>query len=259
MPRVLAYKLAKPDGWDFFTGKTINYRENIGKVIRPPVPNSSLGICSSGVLHASLNPNGCFEGATIPCSVYRVSGIPVCGNDTKLGFLGLRVIREIFELDELFGWRISEASNPINPFKLPKIIEITPKHLEDLKRWDSLGASVRDSIWTSVLDSICTSGLDLVWASVRDSIWTSVWNSVGILVGASVRDSVRTSVLDSIWAYIGSMFPNVKDWLYAPKDIEGYPYQSCVDLWKCGIIPSFDGKIWRLHSGSKADIVWQGN
>jgi len=30
------YKLARPDGWDFYTGKTINYREGIGKIVNAP-------------------------------------------------------------------------------------------------------------------------------------------------------------------------------------------------------------------------------
>lgn len=33
------YKLAKPDGFDWYTGKTINYRESIGKIVTVPKPN----------------------------------------------------------------------------------------------------------------------------------------------------------------------------------------------------------------------------
>ena len=29
-------------------------------------------------------------------------------------------------------------------------------------------------------------------------------------------------------------------------------------LWSRGLVPSFDGKTWRLHSGPQAKIVWQG-
>jgi hypothetical protein len=37
-----------------------------------------------------------------------------------------------------------------------------------------------------------------------------------------------------------------------------YLFQPAVDLWKLGFVPSFDGKIWRLHAGKKTSIVWQG-
>lgn len=38
---------------------------------------------------------------------------------------------------------------------------------------------------------------------------------------------------------------------------KGYPFQCVVDLWKQGLVPSFDGKNWRLHSGKKAKIVFK--
>jgi hypothetical protein len=61
-----------------------------------------------------------------------------------------------------------------------------------------------------------------------------------------------------VWAYIGSLFPNITKWEYAPKTkTEGYPYQLCVDLWKQGLVPSYDGKKWRLHGGPKGKILWE--
>jgi hypothetical protein len=72
-------------------------------------------------------------------------------------------------------------------------------------------------------------------------------------VGASVGDSVG----DSVRAYISSLFPNIKEWknIDHPKDIN--PFQSCIDLWNSGLVPSYDGSIWRLHSGKKANIVYE--
>jgi hypothetical protein len=76
-----------------------------------------------------------------------------------------------------------------------------------------------------------------------DSVMDSVWDSVGASVWASVRDSVR----DSVWAYVSSFF-----------DIKyNYDYSSCVKLWEQGLVPSYDGTTWRLHSGKKAEIVYE--
>ena len=224
------YKLAQLDGYDFYTGKTINYRGE-GKfphTVSVPKPNTQRGVCSSGVIHASSNPNDCFIGARIPCSAYRVRGKPVCGDTKKYGFLALEVIEEIFDLDTLFGWRYSEAVSPINPFS--KKHKPTKRDLELLKLW----ASVEDSVWDSVEDSVRVS----VWASVRVSVGDSVWVSV--------------------WAYIGSFFTGIKKWKYISHKEGEYPFQSAVDLWRCGLVPSFDGKLWRLHSGKNARIVWEG-
>ena len=69
-----------------------------------------------------------------------------------------------------------------------------------------------------------------LWASVR----------------ASVRDSVRASVRASVWAYIGSFF-----------DIEyKYDFSPAVKLWERGLVASFDGTTWRLHTGKNAKIVY---
>lgn len=69
------------------------------------------------------------------------------------------------------------------------------------------------------------------------------WASVGDSVGASVRDSVWTSVR----AYISS-FLSIK---------YKYDFTPAIHLWEQGLVPSFDGTIWRLHSGKNADIVFE--
>jgi len=270
MKMVKAYKLARPDGWDFYTGETINYRENIGRVVKCPNGNAKLGICSKGVIHASKNPNDCFVGARVPCSAYRVEGKPVCGDKEKWGFLDLAVLEEVHDLDKLFGWKYSEAINPIKPLQ-GKSKKPTKDDIELLHRW----ISIRDSVWVSVWDSVSVrvsvgdSVGDSVWDSVRDSVGDSVrdsvWDSVRVSVRDSVRDSVRVSVWvsvrdsvwDSVWTYIGSLFPNIKKWKYIKHKRGEYPFQPAVDLWKRGFVPSYDGETWRLHSGKNAKIVYE--
>ena len=75
------------------------------------------------------------------------------------------------------------------------------------------------------------------------------WVSVGDSVRASVRASVGDSVWDSVWVYISSFF-----------DIKyQYDFSPCVKLWESGLVPSYDGKTWRLHSGQNADVVYEWN
>jgi hypothetical protein len=115
----------------------------------------------------------------------------------------------------------------VHPFKLGKK-KPTKQDLADLRAWASVRASVRGSVWTSVWNS--------VGASVCDSVRASVW------------DSVRGSVWTSVWAYASSFF-----------DIKyQYDFSPLVRLWERGFVPSYDGKTWRLHSGSKAAVVWRG-
>jgi len=238
------YKMARPDGWDFYTGKTINYREALlsGEPVSPPQPNVAKGLCSNGVLHASRTAEQCFIGAEIPCSLFVVEGEPAIPFDgQKAGFTSGRYsLRVVKELDPAthFKWRYNDVVSPLHPLALPLRIP-TKADLTLLSKWASVWASVRDSM------------RDSVWASVRDSVWDSM--------GASVWDSVWDSVGASMGAYVGWIFaPVVPKWKCATYRKGTYPLMASVKLWQRGLVPSFDGTEWRLHSGPKGEIVWQG-
>jgi hypothetical protein len=132
----------------------------------------------------------------------------------------------------------------VHPFKIEPPKLITEEHLTLLREW----TSVRDSVRASVRDS------------VRDSVWDSVWDSVGNSVRDSVWASVRDPVGASVWAYYGSFFALPRnEWKYTEEiKTDQYPFLSVVKLWEMGLVPSFDGKKWRLHAYSDARVVWSG-
>ena len=130
----------------------------------------------------------------------------------------------------------------INPLIDKRKLKVTEKDIARLKEWVSVLYSIRDS----VCDSVCDSVRDLVGALVRDLVRDSVGGSVEDSVWASMWDSVRDSVGDSVWAYISSFF-NIQ---------YKYDFSNCVKLWESGLVPSFDGKIWRLH-GYKGKILYE--
>jgi hypothetical protein len=122
------------------------------------------------------------------------------------------------------------ACYPVNPLKLNKPFD-KEKALRLLREWDSM----RDFVWNSMR------------YSVVDSVWYSVWYSV--------RDFVWVSVRDCFYAYISSLFPNIKKWKYIDHEEGVNPFQSGIDLWHMGLVPSFDGNVWRLHKGKNAEVV----
>ena len=139
----------------------------------------------------------------------------------------------------------------IHPFHMNPPSEITEEHIRLLKDWDSVLDSVGASVWASVGDSVEAS----VGASVLDSVEASVWASVG----ASVLDSVEASVWDSVRAYNGTFFVLPREsWKYTENiKTEEYPFQCLATLWERGLVPSFDGKKWRLHGGKDAEILYE--
>ncbi len=134
---------------------------------------------------------------------------------------------------------IKKIRNPLTG----KAKKVTEKEIALLDRWIKVRDLVEDSVMDSVMDSVCA----LVWASIRDSVMDSVWTSVWYSVCASVGASVWGSVGDSVWVYISSFF----------KIQYKHDFSSAVKLWNEGFVPSFDGKKWRLHSGKKAEVVYE--
>lgn len=141
----------------------------------------------------------------------------------------------------------------IDPWKIRKRKKIVPKDLALLKNWASVWDSVEDSVYGSLGDSVG----DLVETSVRTSVGNSVRASVEASVEVSVRVSLGDSLVDSVWdsvrAYVSSFF-DLPKWKYIKHKKGQNPFQSAIDLWHRGLVPSFDDKIWRLH-GPKGKIL----
>jgi len=189
--------------------------------------------CSNGFY--AVDFNGLVYAFNQNSEKYSVFEVEVGGrskefNQFKRRYEEITIIRELTEdeiksgllaCEESEGYKVCEACYPIHPF----VIEPIP--LEDAKKLLQEWKKVRASVWNSVRDSVRD--------SVCDSVWNSVWNSVG--------------------AYVSSLFPNIKKWKYVDHEEGVNPFQSCVDLWKGGYVPSFDGKTWRLHT--KDGIAWE--
>ena len=139
----------------------------------------------------------------------------------------------------------------VHPFKI-KAGKVTEVEIALLKQWNS----VKDSVWNSVYDSVWNSVRDSVWNSVGNSVWNSVRNSVRNSVNYSVGYSVRNSVWNSVYAYISSFF-QLDQWKGIEHEKGVNPFQSGIDLWEAGFVPSFDGELYRLHSGKDAKVVYE--
>ena len=137
------------------------------------------------------------------------------------------------------------------------------EHLQVIRRLDehevrSLARAEHDRLWYLLEDALyplhpLRIERGPVTSGEIESLWQ--WASVRDSVGDSVRDSVWDSVRASAGAYTGSFF-DLPKWVYVKHDRNHYPFQSAVDLWERGIVPSFDGKIWRLHAAD--GIIWEG-
>jgi hypothetical protein len=213
----------------------------------------------------------------------EVSGEHKIFNEYKQRFSTQKFIREIplKELKELIknqsdkmDWNYYESVFPIDVRKVNKNdITVTDEVIMLLKEWDSVRNPVRGSVWDSVWNSVWdpvwnsvwisawVSVWNPIWYSAWDSVWDPVWDSVGDSVGDSVRNPVWNpvwySVRDSVSAYTGSLFPNITKWKNTDHREVAYPFESGAKLWKKGFVPSYDGKVWRLHQGKDMKVVFE--
>lgn len=235
------YKLVRPDGTDFFSG-TVNYAENVGKIIRVKDCDPPEKCWVGKGIYASTNPIDSFKfDAKIPCRAFRVEGIGLLyEDDDEYRFKALRVKEEITDLNSLLRFNYTEAVSPLNPLLLPPTPDIGLREQTLLLRW----GAVCSSAWGPV-----RAVRSAAYAAVRDSVWNSIWYSVWPVCSVHTADwgLVKVSVRAAMWAYTGSLFPTRGT----------YPFQPAVDLWRQGIVPSFDGNTWRLHNGRDAKVVFE--
>ena len=178
---------------------------------------------------------------------------------TIVRMLSENEVRQLIrEQSDKMDWDYYHACYPVNPLELD-IPFNKDKALKLLKEWasawDSVEASVEASVRASVRASVGASVVASAWDSVEASVWASVEASLCNSVWASLCSSVWDSVWASLYAYISSLFPNIKKWKYIEHKEGVNPFQSSIDLWHMGLVPSFDGKVWRLHKGKKAEVV----
>ena len=213
------YKAVRLDHTSHWDKKTI---WEAGKIIKPDSFALHDDSCGHGI-HASeqlLDAAGYQSGPSDYCLVEPIGEIRKGYDKWRCESVRCLEFIEKDRLDKIAGFKLWESNHPVNPLLIDRDKTLGLEKL--LHQWASVGSSAR--------------------ASVGDSVGFSVWASVGDSVGSSV------------WAYIGGLFPSIQSWKYAEKHGSD-PWRPLLTLWNGGYVPSFYGKLWRLHTGEDAKVV----
>jgi hypothetical protein len=94
MATLTFYKATRPDGTSFYDGTT---KWQVGRIVRHPAPDLSLGLCSAGVLHISDAPDETLVGGSWPCRLFEVEprGDMIGPEEHKYGCTKVKVVREL--------------------------------------------------------------------------------------------------------------------------------------------------------------------
>ena len=171
MSEMTYYKATKPDGTSFYDSTT---KWTVGRITRHPNPDTSKGLCSSGVLHISDAPGETLIGGSWPCRLFEVEprSALISGTGHKHGCAQVKVVRE------LPAWMAFGPNGEAVAALVEAIKTLTPDQAQRLAAaWAAARGTALDAAWDAVLailtrDLITTEQFDILygpWKSVMES------------------------------------------------------------------------------------------
>ena len=165
------YKATRTDGTSFYDSKT---KWTVGRITRHPNPETSKGLCSSGVLHISDAPGETLVGGSWPCRLFEVEprSALISGYAHKHGCTAVKVVRE------LPAWQALGPNGEAVAAHIEQCKTITPEQARQLAdartTWTVNRPAARTAAWPAALalvvrDLITPEQFDILygpWASV---------------------------------------------------------------------------------------------
>jgi len=162
------YKATKLDGTSFYDSTTT---WKVGRITRHPNPDTSKGLCSSGVLHISDALAETLTGGSWPCRLFEVEprSALISGDGHKHGCAKVKVVKE------LPAWMALGPNGEAIVAHIERCRTITADQAQRLSTArDAARSTARDAAWYATLalvvrDLISPEQFDLLygpWASV---------------------------------------------------------------------------------------------
>ena len=205
------YKATRPNGTSFYDSET---KWQVGRIVRHPTPDLSLGLCSAGVLHISDAPGETLIGGSWPCHLFEVEprSQPLLHSGTdshKYGCTAVKVVRE------LPAWQALGPNGEAVAALIERCKTLTYGEVRQLvAAWDAARNAARDAArgaaWYATWGAARGAARDAARVAARVAAWDaardSAWNAAG---GAAGDAALALTVKDLIT-------PDQFDLLYGP-------------------------------------------
>ena len=175
------YKATKVDGTSFYDSTTT---WKVGRITRHPNPDTSAGLCSSGVLHISDEPAETLIGGSWPCRLFEVEPRSelISGTGHKHGCTQVKVVKE------LPAWQALGPNGEAVAAYIERCKTITADEAERLyAAWYAAREAARYA----------------VWEAARYAVWDAVWAAA---IALMVRDLITTEQFDLLYGPWASVF-----------------------------------------------------
>jgi len=183
------YKATRPDATSFYDGKT---KWRVGRVVRHPAPDLSLGLCSVGVLHFSDASGEVLMGGSWPCRLFEVEPRgPVIGpKDHKYGTTALKVVAE-FPAWQALGPNGEEVAALIDRARMltkeeTKRLYAARYAVTDVAR-DVARDAARYAAWLAAWDAAGYAARYAAAYAAENAAWVAVWDVARDAAGYAAR------------------------------------------------------------------------
>ena len=137
----------------------------------------------------------------------------------------------------------------VNPLSIHRSAEgVTPEETKMLDDW-IINYSDRNPIFYR---SLAQDAWQFIWDNIHKPVCCPTLEAVRISLAkfffASCKDNVENSIYNAYVIYGFSFFNNTS---------QSSQQVALEQLFKNGLVPSFDGNVWRLHTGPQAKIVYE--
>lgn len=207
------YKATQVDGFDFYSG-TVDYAGHLNSGEWLPVKDAKTPQCCTGdVYHASTSKADTLIGATWPCRLFEVEGLPVAEEKNKRGFSTLRVVRELPAWEAL-GPNGQDVVSHLESVKEVIAGNAVSNAARDAAR-DAAGQhardAARDAAWHAAWHAARHAAWHAAWHTARQYARYAVWYAAGDAAGDAaqalvVRDLISAEyfeILTSSWIGFG--------------------------------------------------------
>ena len=183
------YKATKVDGTSFYDSTTT---WKVGRITRHPNPDTSAGLCSSGVLHISDEPAETLIGGSWPCRLFEVEPrSPLIGGDGhKYGCTQVKVVKE------LPAWQALGPNGEAVAAYIERCKTITA---DEAERLYAAWYAAREAAWYAAREAARYA----VWEAARYAVWDAVWAAA---IALMVRDLITTEQFDLLYGPWASVF-----------------------------------------------------
>jgi hypothetical protein len=191
------YKATRVDGTSFYDSTTT---WKVGRITRHPNPDTSKGLCSSGVLHISDAPAETLIGGSWPCRLFEVEprSALISGDGHKHGCAKVKVVKE------LPAWMALGPNGEAVAANIERCKTITADEAERLDAaWYAAWYAAGNAAGNAARNAARNAAWDAAWDAARDAAWYAAWYAAGNAAWNAAwdaaRDAARNAARNAAW------------------------------------------------------------